>query len=313
METTDVSSSRLNGLFVAIAYLMVITIWSTTPLTIKWSSEGVSFIFGIVARMAVGGALACSLALLFYKKIVFNKKAVQAYFAVAVAMFGGMLPVYWGAQYISSGLISVIFGLSPMFTGYLAWRFTNEQSFSGVKIIGLLVGVAGLVVIFSENIYLGENYLYGISSVLMAVIMHSVSAVWIKRIKVEIPSISIVAGGLLFSMPLFATVYLVFAPALPSIIPHKVLWSIVYLGVVGSVIGFVCYYFLLKQLPASKVALITLVTPVLSLWIGSSLNNEVISFSIYVGTVFVLLGLALHQWGDLLSKKVWKKRKLFYG
>jgi len=313
MDSGETGQKIVNRLIIGAAYLIVITIWSTTPITIKWSSDGVDFLFGIVMRMAIGAILSLTITLLVYKKISFNKSACKVYLAVALAMFGGMMPVYWGAQYISSGLISVVFGLTPMITGYLAWRLINEQSFNGVKIIGSTAGVVGLIIIFAGNIAFGENYLYGVLAILLAVILHSVSAVWIKQVKVDMPAISIVAGGLLFSMPFFITVYLVFSPGLPEIIPHKALWSIVYLGVVGSVVGFVCYYFLLKQLPASQVALITLVTPVLSLWIGHTLNSEIISTSIYIGTAFVLSGLALHQWGDVLLKKVWKKRSLYYG
>jgi len=313
MQLNETGRNIYNSILIFVAYLMVIVIWSTTPITIKWSSEGVDYLFGITLRMGIGAALALAITLLAYRTISFSRSACKVYMAVALAMFGGMMPVYWGAQYISSGLISVVFGLTPMITGYLAWRFINEQSFNGIKIIGASSGVVGLSVIFAGNIKLGEDYLYGLLAVLIAVVLHSVSAVWVKKIKIDLPAISIVAGGLLFSMPFFITVYLLFSTALPEIIPSKALWSIVYLGVVGSVIGFVCYYFLLKQLPASQVALITLVTPVLSLWIGNSLNNEIISTSIYTGTAFVLTGLALHQWGDVLSKKVWKKRKLFYG
>lgn len=312
METNN-NRDIYHRAIIAAAFMVVVIIWSTTPITIKWSSDGVDYLFGIVLRMCVGAVLATVITLVVYRKITLSRAACKVYLAVAMAMFGGMLPVYWGAQYISSGLVSVIFGLTPITTGYLAWRLINEQSFSGVKIIGGFSGVTGLVIIFAGNIALGEDYLYGILSVLTAVLFHSMSAVWIKGVKVEIPAISIVAGGLLFSLPLFLTVYLVFAPEFPEFIPHRALWSILYLGVVGSVVGFVCYYFLLKHLPASKVALITLVTPVLSLWIGNVLNGENISGSIYTGTSFVLIGLAMHQWGDVLLKKVRNRRKYYYG
>ena len=313
MQVNNKRVKKYNRFIITSAYLLVIMIWSTTPLTIKWSSEGVDYLFGIVLRMVIGATLATLITLIFYKKISFTKTSCKAYVSVALAMFGGMIPVYWGAQYISSGLISVVFGLTPMTTGYLAWRILNEQSFTGIKIIGVTSGLIGLLIVFYENIFLGENHLYGLSAIIIAVIVHSLSSVWVKGLKVDIPAISLVSGGLLFSMPLFVTVYLLFAPELPEIIPSKALWSTLYLGVVGSVLGFVSYYFLLKQLPASQVAMITLVTPVLSLWIGGTLNGEVISISIYLGTVFVLTGLALHQWGDVLSNKVWQRLKVYYG
>ncbi|MCW9047202.1 MAG: DMT family transporter [Gammaproteobacteria bacterium] len=307
------NQSKYHQLIIAAAFFAVIVIWSTTPITIKWSGEGVSYIFGIVMRMSIGAVLAIVLVLLKYKKLHMNKQARQVYIASALAIFGGMMPVYWGAQYISSGLISVIFGISPIVTGYLAWRFIHENSFNLLKIIGSMAGLVGLLIIFYKGISTGEDYIYGVLSVLCAVIFHSASAVWIKSLKTDMPPLSLVAGGLLFSIPLFFTVYLIFAPPLPEEIPLKAIWSIVYLGVVGSVLGFVSYYYLLKHLPASSVALITLITPISALWIGHVVNDEIISVSIYVGTVFVLMGLALHQGEDLLYKKLWRKRKHFYG
>ncbi|VAW65488.1 Permease of the drug/metabolite transporter (DMT) superfamily [hydrothermal vent metagenome] len=298
-------------ILIPIAFIVVTLIWSTTPLTIKWSGEGGHFLLAVLLRMGIGTVLAVVIALLVYKQIVFTYRACKIYVAVAMALFGGMVPVYWAAQYISTGLISVIFGIAPIITGFLAWRFIYEQRFSTMKMLGALSGLAGLISIFATGMAMGENYAYGVVAVLGAVVLHSISAVWIKSMKVDIAPISTVAGGLLFSMPMFIAVYLIFAPPLAGAIPMRALWSIVYLGVVGSVLGFVCYYYLLKRLPVNTVALITLITPVLALWIGRVFENEKMGFNIYMGTVLVLMGLTLHQWGDFLFKKLWKKRKLY--
>ena len=51
------------------AYLLVIIIWSTTPLAIKWSGESVGFIFGVSARMLIGAVLAMALTLVYFKKL----------------------------------------------------------------------------------------------------------------------------------------------------------------------------------------------------------------------------------------------------
>jgi len=293
------------------AYLMVVVIWSTTPITIKWSSEGVGHLFGVALRMALGACVALILVMISYRKFPVNKTVCKAYSASALALYGGMLPVYWGAQYVSSGLISVIFGLSPIVTGYLAWRFIHEQSFTVMKILGAFAGIAGLLFIFFENTLRADNYIYGVSAVLLAVFLHSASAVWVKSIKVDLPPLTLVAGGLLFSMPLFMMTYLASAPALPETIPTRAIWSILYLGVVGSVVGFVCYYYLLRHLITSTVALITLITPVLALWIGYMFNAEVISTNVYLGTLFVLIGLGLHQWGDALLRRICKNLNFY--
>lgn len=292
---------------IVIAYSLVILIWSTTPITIKWSSEGVGHLFAVAIRMALGSIVSLLLVLVYYRKLPMDKAACKAYSASALALFGGMLPVYWGAQYISSGLISVIFGLSPIVTGYFAWRFIHEQGFSPMKLLGAMAGVVGLLFIFFENGQTADSYIYGVLAVLLAVLLHAISAVWIKSIKINMPPLNLVAGGLLFSMPLFMLIYFISAPPLPESIPLKAIWSIVYLGVVGSVIGFVCFYYLIRHLAVSTVALITLITPVVALWIGHVFNGEIISTNVYAGTLFVLLGLSLHQWGDVILKRVFRR------
>jgi drug/metabolite transporter (DMT)-like permease len=62
------------------------------------------------------------------------------------------------------------------------------------------------------------------------------------------------------------------------------------------------YFFLLHHLTASRMSLITLLTPVLALWLGQWVNGEVITLSIYLGTTVILCGLACYEWGDTLLK-----------
>ncbi|VAW56383.1 Permease of the drug/metabolite transporter (DMT) superfamily [hydrothermal vent metagenome] len=313
MNQSNTYQSKYHSTLIVVAFITVIFIWTTTPVAIKWSGEGVSYLFGILVRMGIGAIVALILVLLKYKTLPMSTAARKMYIASAFGIFGGMMPAYWAAQHISSGLISVIFGLSPMVTGYFAWRFSLEQRFSRIKILGSVTSLLGLLVIFYKGFSSDEMYVLGILVMLTAVILHSASAVWIKSLNISMSPLSLVAGGLLFSMPLFMTVYLIFAPPLVAAIPLKAIWSILYLGVVGSVIGFMSYYFLLKHLAASSVVLITLITPISALWLGHAVNNEDITLSVYIGTAFVLIGLLLHQGEGLLSRKIWGKRKQYSG
>jgi len=289
-------------LTVTLAFIVVVFIWSTTPLAIKWSGEGVGFVSGITGRMLIGAVLAALLTFMRFNKLAWSMKAIHVYFAAAVAIFGAMMPVYWGAQYISSGLISVVFGVTPIFTAFFAASLLHENSLTLSKVVGAFSGVAGLLVMFSEQLNLGSNALMGISAVLLSVILHSMSAVWIKHIDARLPALMITTGGLLFALPLFLLVYVLFAEPLPMQLPMRSIWSIVYLGVMGSIVGFVSYYYLLSHLRASTVALITLMTPVTALWLGNMLNNEDLTPFIWLGTSLVLLGLMLHQWGNIMFK-----------
>lgn len=293
-----------NTLLIIIAYLLMIIVWSTTPLAIKWSSQGVSFITGVSLRMLIGAGLACILTLIWYRSIPMHKSARQVYFASAVAIYGAMMMVYWGAQFIPSGLISVLFGLTPILTTGFAIFLLNNETFGLNKLIGALLGVVGLIIIFIDQIELGEQAISGIAAVLVSVLLHSGSAVWIKRLNVPLPALIVTTGGLLYSMPLFIVSFILFADPLPEQLPSRTLWSIVYLGVMGSVVGFVSYYFVLAKLSPSTVALATLITPVSALLLGTWFNHETINISIYSGTGCVLSGLIIHQFYDVLKQKI---------
>lgn len=288
------SKSKQNILII-IAYLSMLLIWSTTPLAIKWSSQGIDFISGVALRMFIGTALALLLSLLWYQRIPLHKQARQVYLASAFSIYGSMMMVYWGAQFIPSGLVSVLFGLTPIITTGFAFYLLRSNNFALNHVFGALLGIIGLSIIFIDQISLGEQALLGIGAVLIAVILHSGSAVLIKRINEPLPALIVTSGGLLYAMPLFLLSFTVFAEPLPAPLPARALGSVIYLGIMGSVVGFVSYYFLLDKLSPSTVALATLITPISALVLGTWLNHEVITVSVFTGTACVLCGLIIHQ------------------
>jgi multidrug transporter EmrE-like cation transporter len=79
--------------------------------------------------------------------------------------------------------------------------------------------------------------------------------------------------------------------------------AIVCLGVVGSVVGFTLYFYVLKRMRAGTASLITLITPVSALMIGSAFNGERVNARAWAGTLLVLAGLSLHGWGGRLLRR----------
>lgn len=284
-----------NTILLIATYLLMIIIWSTTPLAIKWSSQGIDFISGLAIRMLIGASLALIITLFSYRNIPLHKNARRVYQASALAIYGAMMFVYWGAQFIPSGLVSVLFGLTPIFTTVFAVYLLHSEHFGWSKIIGSLIGLIGLAIIFIDRISLGEQALLGIGGILVSVALHSGSAVWIKRLNEPLPALIVTTGGLIYSIPLFVLSYALFAEPLPEQLAARTFWSIIYLGVMGSVVGFVSYYFILARLSPTTVALATLITPISALLLGKYFNNESITSSIFIGTACVLSGLIIHQ------------------
>lgn len=126
----------------------------------------------------------------------------------------------------------------------------------------------------------------------------------IKRHAGAIPSLSVTSGALLIATPLFFLTWLAFDHHLPAELPVRAVASIVYLGIIGSVVGFTLYFYLLKHVSAHGTALVTLVTPVFALLLGAFVNHEHLGARVWAGAALVLSGLALHQWGELLGRLI---------
>jgi len=207
--------------------------------------------------------------------------------------------VYWSAQFIPSGLISVLYGLTPMVTGVLASLWLGERAFSPARLLGMLAGLGGLLVIFGRDT--GQQLaVAGMLGVLASVVLHSLSSVWVKRIGADVPAFAVTGGGLLVAAPLFLVSWLLFDGRAPGLLTPRAAYAILYLGLMGSVVGFVLFYYVLKRMPASRIALITLVTPVLALALGHVLNGEALETRVWLGAGLILAGLGVHQWGDRL-------------
>ncbi|MCK5359999.1 MAG: DMT family transporter [Gammaproteobacteria bacterium] len=290
---------------VPLSYITVILIWTTTPLAIKWSAEGTGFVFAVSSRMIIGAILALLVTLVLRLDIPWHKKAIKAYMFSGYGIAISMMFVYWAAQYVPSGWISLIFGLSPIITGLLVYMVHGENDFSREKLIGLLLGLAGLAIIFSTGFSLNANAVTGIVAVLVSTVIYSFTAIKIKQHNEGIPALTVTAAGLLFAVPLYGLSWYLIDGVVPVEIEARAGLSILYLALFGSVIGFALFFYILKHVSVSRVSLITLVTPVTALFLGKYLNNEPLTLEILAGAMMILSGLASYEFGNLLK---WRKR-----
>mgnify|MGYP001812926024 FL=1 len=280
------------------AYVGIILIWSTTPLAIQWSGTEVGYLFGITSRMMLGVFVGLLTAMLFSIELPWHAAARRTYIAAGLGLFFAMTSVYWASQFIPSGWISVLFGLAPIVTGVMATLWLSEQAFSVSRIIGMLLGLAGLAIMLLGSQALGPGAAYGIAGMLFSVTAYSASAIAIKRIGADVPALATTIGGLIVTVPLLVAVYVISGEPLPSMVPTRTLLAIVYLGVIGSVLGFAMYYYVLKHVDTTRVALITVITPVIALLLGHLLNGEALQAEALVGTAAILSGLLLFEYGQ---------------
>lgn len=290
------------------AYLAVVIIWSTTPLSIVWSSETVDPTLALLLRMAIAAVLGLALVVVARIRLLWTRPALKVYAYSSLSMFGGMLFVYLAAAYISSGLMSLIYGLAPIVSGLLSQWLLNDKPFGAIKRLAISMALIGLAIVCMGNIALTEKGLIGIGLVLGSVFCFSLSGVLVKSVNVQISALSTTVGALWMSLPMFFATWWFTDGTLPvEQWSSRSLMAIGYLGVFGSLVGFVAYFYVLQKLAASTVALVTMLTPVFAIALGAALNGETLTYNLLFGGFFVLLGLGLFQFGHRLPPIFRKK------
>lgn len=282
------------------AFVGVMLIWASTPLAVQWSGQEAGFLFGVTARMALAAVLIGLLLMPLKVRLPWHRRARRVYLTSGVGSYVAMLAVYWGAQRIPSGWISVLFGLTPLATGLLSSWWLAERGALGVRrLLGIGVAMAGLVVLFGQAVSLGDREIAGVVAMLVAVLAHSASGVWIQRHNRRMPALAVTAGGLYVVAPLLLLTWFVSGQGWPQQLGVVTVSTIVYLASVATVLGFALYYFVLIRLGPLRVSLITLITPVASLLLGHFVNGEPLNVHVWLGTGLVLTGLVCFEWVGL--------------
>lgn len=278
---------------VFLAYVLVVLIWATTPLAIQWSSDSISFIAAALSRMMM--AVAFALPILFVlRRRLFPPGAWKVYLAGSIGLFPNMPVVYWSAQFIPSGLVAVIFAMSPFVTGVLSLLILRENPFTVRRGLALIMALAGLSVIFYGQLRIDHQGLYGIAGILLSCVLFSFSSVLMKRLNENTEAFSQMTGSLLFSLPGLVFTWWWLDGQLPTNLSNKTLGGVVYLAIFGSLLGYTLFFFILKRLSASVVSLVTLMTPLLALLLGVWIADERFTFQLLLGVGMVILALLLY-------------------
>lgn len=279
-----------------IAYGTLVLIWSTTPLAIKWSVAEVSFVGAIFWRILLSAIIALVIMRVKGRSLWGYPNALRFYTIAALGIAPNFFLVYWSSQWIPSGLISVIFSTTPFLMGVLSYYWLGKQVFTTRRVIALIIAIIGLLVIFIDQlVVMGAMGAYGILTMILSVVVFSVSGTWLQKVGDTLPVLQKTTGALLFSVPPLGLTWWYLDGHLPLSMSLQGGLSMLYLSIVGSLLGFALYYFLLHRLSAYIVSTVGMLSPVLALMFGSLFAYEPLTLKMLLGTGLVLLGLTLYH------------------
>lgn len=204
--------------------------------------------------------------------------------------------VYLGEMHVSSGLSSVLFSSQALFVVLCSHYMLKNERATPAKWAGIAAGMAGLVLIFSSRFGLvtGSARL-GMLGIVAGAFSAAFALVWLKKTGGEAAGPAGLTAQLCVTAAFFAALSLC-TEGLPADLSRPRLWLCAgYLGVPGTALAFLVYYWLTERADALTISLSVYLTPVLALFLGWALGDERVGFGEIAGTGVVLCGIAFAQ------------------
>ena len=278
---------------------MLCFIWSSSWLAIRYSLEGFPPFLGCALRFALAAALLGAVA--GWKGLSFRlsrrHRLVVALNSLFTYLFAYGL-VYWAEQHLTAGLTAVIFAVFPLFTALFSiWAFHLESFRAGV-LIGLSLAMAGIVVIFGNDLQsarLEGPALWGGAAVLLSAVSAASTVGMVKKYLSQMNPIILSFYGILLGAVGLTLAGLLRGERLMADPPSVAIAAVIYLGVVASALAFSVYYWLLKAFRPTTMSIIIYVTPVLTLLMDWAVFGLVPSMSVLAGVALILIGILIAE------------------
>lgn len=275
-------------------YVLICLIWGSTWVGIKVGLDGVPPFLSAGLRFSLSAVVAGLVLAWRRTPLTLTRDDKICVLSLGLLVFWlDYACVYWAEMYISSGLTAVLFSTMPLMTALLSAFWTRSEQLTPRKLGGILIGVAGTILLFWPTERLGSMQVLAMLSTLTGSFLAAINLVTMKKhgqhsdpFVLNVYGMAIGAAGLL-----------VMSAGLERW--SEVRWmrsnvlSIAYLSLVGSVVAFSIYYSLIKRLDATIVSLTTLIIPIVALALGRVLLGEVVTPAAIVGIITVLAGVGV--------------------
>ena len=290
-----------------LVWLLLCCIWGSTWLFIKLGLEDLPpFTFAGI-RFAIAVAILSTI--IAMRRLSLPKTSrdwllLMVSGVLAFCVNFGLL--FWGEQYISSGLAAVLQSTIPAFGLVIAHFYLPGEQMTPAKILGIVLGVIGVAVIFSNQLDVaGPRALAGCAALVVSSVGAAYSNVLVKTYGKHLDP-AILAGGQMF----FGLIPLLLIGIPWEGSPLNFRWTpmavaaLFYLAVVGSVVAFLLYYWLVQNMDVTKTMLIALVTPVVAVTLGMLVLNEELHWRTLLGGLMIISGIGIIVLRQVKPKKV---------
>lgn len=274
-----------------LAFIALGSLWGSSFMWIKIAIQEVSPVMLVAIRLSFAILTLSTAALIFRQSMPRNRRmwmvlTIFGFFNVAVPY----VLISWGEQYIDSAVAAILNSTTPLFAMLIAHKFLEDDRITLPRLVGLVVGFLGIILLISRGLSRSNQHtsavqlvVLGQLAVLLASMLYAACAVFARK---NLKGLSLTVQGLL---PLLgSTVFLWMIVGIseqPLNLPQiPITWiSLAWLGILGSGIAFLLYYYLIHSVGPTRSTLVTYVFPLVGVSLGVIFLGESLDWRLAVG------------------------------
>jgi drug/metabolite transporter (DMT)-like permease len=275
-------------------YIVTVLIWGSTWIAIKWQLGVVPAPVSIAYRFWIAAAVLLLVLVAMHKPVRPPGQAWRYLVAQGLALFCcNFLCFYYASQWVSSGLVAVVFSTAPL------WNSINGRLFLGRALqpqvlLGTLLGLAGIALLFlpqMKGLRGDGDMLRGLGLALLGTLFFSTGNVLSSRMQaLGLTPWMTNTWAMFFGAAILTVAALLLDLPLAMEPTTRYIGALLYLAIPGSVIGFTAYLLLVGRLGPERAAYCTVLFPVVALTISTVFEGYRWSALAFGGLACVLAG-----------------------
>ena len=279
------------------AFILLGVIWSSSFLWIKIAVQEVSPITLVAFRALLG--LLFTVIVVLIQRIPLPRTFREWLPILLLGVTNIAIPfllISWGEQAIDSAVAAILDSTVPLFTILIAHFLLHDDKMTVPKVLGLLIGFAGVIILMSKDIGVSIGPILGQAAVVLACVFYAISLVFARRFTENTSSVLRSAGPLLSStVIMWLTAFIVERPIKFPQLP--ITWiALIWLGVLGSGLAFVLNFYLIHEIGPTRTSMVTYIFPLGGVVLGVTFLGEQLSWQLLVGGALVVASLAVANW-----------------
>jgi drug/metabolite transporter (DMT)-like permease len=278
---------------IILAFIAIYFIWGSTYLMNKIAVTELPAFFLASFRFLCASILLFGIAVLSGKKLTITKRQFRnSIFVAFLFMVSGNGLFVWALKFLDSGFAALLASTQPLFV-LLLMRLIDKKRMRQKSIIGVVFGIVGMYLLVSQReLVTDEDTLLGILIIFSCVIGWSYASVFVS--KADLPKNHLISTGYQMGIACFmlAIISLMIGEewTSPLVWSTDVQWSMALLIILGSLVAFTAFNYLLKQVSTEKVATASYVNPVVALFLGWWILGERLTTQSLVAAGILLIG-----------------------